>query len=330
MGRTNRDKKFLIRGITIFLVVVFLVSALMMFLEIWESKQGKFPESNVLEDTLSYNGSEYVQKKSVETFLVMGLDKYDGESTVDSYNNDKCADFIMLFVFDNDAKKFSTIHINRDTMASINVLGVAGNKVDTVTMQITLAHTYGNGKDVSCRNTAESVSGLLMGMKVNHYLSVTMDSVSVLNNLVGGVEVTVLDDFSDVDESLIKGSTVTLTGEQALMYVRSRSNLDDSTNVARMERQKQYINAFYQKFKSCMENDEQFIVDASMKVADYIISDRSITQLQEITKKINEYEYCGIVEIEGESKKGENYMEFYPDDESIKKLVVDLFYMPKN
>ena len=37
-----------------------------------------------------------------------------------------------------------------------------------------------------------------------------------------------------------------------------------------------------------------------------------------------------IIEIDGESKKGENYMEFYPDDESIKKLVVDLFYIPKN
>lgn len=328
MRKSNR--KLIIKGVTIALVVVFLVSALMICLEIWESNQGKFPEMSEEDRNVIYNGVEYVPKNEIDTFLVMGLDKFDGEAMSDSYNNDKCADFIMLFVFDNAEKKFSTIHINRDTMADVNILGVAGNRIDTVTKQITLAHTYGNGRDVSCRNTAESVSKLLNGVKVNHYISITMDAVSLLNDEVGGVEVTVLDDFTGIDSTLVKGEKVILSGEQALTYVRKRQGLEDSSNSARMERQQQYINAFYSKLLEAMERDDEFVSTAAKKISDYIVSDRSVTQLQEVVRKINEYEYLGINSLEGESVMGEKYIEFYPNNDFVDKLVVDLFYKPNN
>ena len=120
-------------------------------------------------------------KSDVETFLVMGLDKASGTASSDSYNNDKQADFLMLLVFDNATKKCSAIHINRDTMAEVDILGVAGEKIDTVKKQIALAHTYGNGKNVSCQNTADAVSRLLHDVKVNHYISLALDSVAIFN-----------------------------------------------------------------------------------------------------------------------------------------------------
>lgn len=329
MGKIIKNRSALLKGLIIVLVAVFLISALMMFLEIWEFKQGQFPETSFAEETLEYNGDEYVIKDNIETFLVLGLDKYESESGFDSYNNDKCADFLMLFVFDNNTKKCSAIQINRDTMASMNILGVAGEKIDTVTKQISLSHTYGNGKDVSCRNTANSVSSLLMGVKINHYISITMDAVPLLNDLVGGVEVTVLDDFSSVDKTMVEGANIVLSGEQALKYIRSRAGLDDSTNESRMSRQKQYMDCFYKQFQEKIKEDDKFIADASLKVSDYIVSDRSVTQLQEIAKKINNYEFLGIKTLEGETRMGEKYIEFYPNEDFVKKTVVDLFYKIK-
>ena len=44
---------------------------------------------------------------------------------------------------------------------------------------------------------------------------------------------------------------MTLQGEQALRYVRTRYGLEDSTNSTRMARQQQYINALYAKALSC-------------------------------------------------------------------------------
>ena len=49
-----------------------------------------------------------------------------------------------------------------------------------------------------------------------------MDGMALLNDYVGGVQVTVKDDFSQVDSSLIQGETITLTGEQALIFVLVR------------------------------------------------------------------------------------------------------------
>mgnify|MGYP000585160404 FL=1 len=68
-----------------------------------------------------------------------------------------------------------------------------------------------------------------------------MDAVPILNDLLGGVEVTVLDDFSGIDDTLIKGETVTLHGDHALTYVRERYGLEDSSNSTRMVRQRQYM-----------------------------------------------------------------------------------------
>ena len=298
-------------------------------LSYWEKNSGKFSEREVLEETVSYKGKEYVLNDNVETFLVLGLDKFDGDEKLESYNNNKQADFLMLFVFDNDSKKYTAIHINRDTMVDINVLGVAGNRVDTIKGQIALSHTYGNGKDLSCHNTADSVSSLLMGMKVNHYASLTLDSVAVVNDLVGGVEVEVLDDFTGIDESLVKGETVVLDGEQALKYVQSRQELDDSTNSTRMKRQQQYVNALYKAFNKCVEADDEFVVDASLAIADYMISDRSVTQLQALAEKFGEYEFLGIESLAGKSVLGEEFMEFYADEKTTKELVIKLFYVPE-
>ena len=78
-----------------------------------------------------------------------------------------------------------------------------------------------------------------------------------------------------------------------------------------------------------MESDGEFVIKATSQMADYIISDRTATQLQEIGKKLNKYKFCGFLEIEGESKKGKEFIEFYPKADSIDKLVIDLFYQIK-
>jgi anionic cell wall polymer biosynthesis LytR-Cps2A-Psr (LCP) family protein len=55
------------------------------------------------------------------------LDKYEGN---DSLNNGNQADFLMLFVFDNDTKKSTALQISRDTMVNVNRLDIGGNKID--------------------------------------------------------------------------------------------------------------------------------------------------------------------------------------------------------
>lgn len=329
MGKKRNDKRKLMRGLAVALLAVFLLTGAFLLLELWEKRQSIFPEQKTENTVYEYNGVEYVKNEGVESFLILGLDKFEDAINNDSYNNDQRADFLMLLVFDNSEKKFTAVHLNRDTMVNMNVLGVAGQKIGTVNKQLALAHTYGNGRDVSCRNTADAVSELLNGVKVNHYLSITMDAVPILNDLLGGVEVTVLDDFSGIDDTLIKGETVTLHGDHALTYVRERYGLEDSSNSTRMVRQRQYMTAVYDKAMLKIENDDNFVIEASSKLADYIVSDRSVNQLQEIAKKLSQYKFTEIETLEGESVVKDGLMEFRPDADSIDKIVFELFYKKK-
>ena len=329
--REMKTKNNYLKYIAITIVIVFLITVALLLVEVWERNRGRFSATDVEDGVVTYAGKEYVLKDNIETFLVLGLDKYHGATSADSHESGVQSDFLMLFVFDNESKQCTAININRDTMTSINKLGIGGTKIDTFTKQIALAYNYvaDDNDKVRCRNTKDSVEELLCGVKVNHYMSLTMDSVSVMNDLVGGVEVTVLDDFTGIDDTLIKGEKITLKGEQALRYIRTRYGLEDSTNSARIARQQQYINALYDKTMSCIESDDKFVIELVDTMDDYAVYDSSDKKMQTFIDRFVEYEFLGFKEIEGESKLGEEFVEFYPDEDSIWKLVIDLFYTAK-
>lgn len=79
-----------------------------------------------------------------------------------------------------------------------------------------------------------------MGESIDFYVAMNMDGISELNDLAGGVTVTLEDDFSSIDPAMTKGTTLTLHGDQAETFVRSRMTVGDGTNASRMERQSVY------------------------------------------------------------------------------------------
>ncbi len=332
MRGAKDSKKNALRYLIILLVAVFLVAAALLVINLWEQGWGLFPEQDgdKTPSVIHYNGQEYLLRDDVETILVMGLDKFDKSEDAEGYNNDQQADFLVLLVVDDANKTCSAIHINRDTMTPVNVLGVAGQKIDTQTMQIALSHAYGNGKEISCNNTADAVSHLLFGVKIDHYISLTMDAVALLNDMVGGVEVTVLDDFSGIDDTLVKGETVTLKGDQALTYVRARQGVGDGSNATRMERQRQYLHALFDQTRARIAADESFSADSLMELADYTVISDSISKMQKILDKMADYKLTEIRTINGKSVIGKNFMEFYPDEQSLKQEVVELLGKPKD
>lgn len=324
-------KSNLLKLIAVIFTAVFFITAVLFFIEFLDKKQN-VAHIQFDKGVATYKGKDYVLKQDIETLLVLGLDKYEGATSSDSQGKGVQADFLMLFVLDNASKQYTAIQINRDTMANVNKLGVGGGKIETVKKQIALAYNYvyDNSGKISCRNTSDAVEDLLLGVDVDHYVSLTLDSVKIINDLVGGVEVTMLDDFTSVDESMVKDQNITLTGDQALLYVRERYGLEDSTNNTRMKRQRQYINALYEKTMSCIKADENFAIDMIDKIADYTVYDSTDYRMKEYAEKFNNYEFLGIKEIAGESVKGDEFMEFYPDEDALLQLVIDMFYNPKN
>ena len=156
----------------------------------------------------------------------------------------------------------------------------------------------------------------------------TMDGVALLNDLVGGVTVEVLDDFSGVDNSLVQGETITLKGQQALTYVRSRGGLEDSSNLHRMERQRLYLSALQQQLKLASQQDSGFTLDALLQLNAYMVSDCTVNQLSDLGDSLAAYQVGDILTTPGDAQEGEEFMEFTVDEAALQQLVMDVFYEP--
>ena len=328
-----------LKGTAAILAAVLVLLAGMLLLQRWENTQDApvsslGPSSAVEADApvdgreiTYYNGTAYAKKEDLETVLLLGVDKFEGE-TPEGYLNNQQADFLLLLVMDKQNETCTPIQLNRDTMTQIRILGVTGEPAGTTTGQLALAHTYGSGEEDSCENTALAVSNLLYGMEIDHYVSLTMDGVALLNDLVGGVTVEVLDDFSGIDDSLMQGEIVTLKGQQALTYVRSRGGMEDSSNLHRMERQRQYLAALQQQLKAAVRQEDGFTLDALLQLNEYMVSDCTVDQLSDLGDSLAAYQVSDILTTPGDAQEGEEFMEFTVDEAALQQLVMDVFYEP--
>ena len=272
---------------------------------------------------LTYKGKNYRRRPELETYLFMGIDTMGAAVGVNSYAGGGQADVQIVAVLDNEARTWQALQLNRDSIVRVPVLGVGGDIVAYEDEQLALAHYYGNGREQSCENTVLAVSMLLGDQPIDGYMAVNMDAVGILTDLVGGVTLTVTSDFSAIDPSLVQGQTITLTGEQALTYVRSRANIDDETNLARMNRQRQYMTALEEKL---MQKDANFVVEAYDALADYMVTDIASGTAAEIGERMQDYTQLEVLTIDGENVVEGEHWAYYLDEDSLQETILQLFY----
>ncbi len=278
--------------------------------------------------TVKFNGEEYFPRQDVTVLMLMGIDERGEVKESGSYNNTGENDMVALAVFDELDKSYSVLVLNRDTMMDVHVLGLGGQDAGTIFGQLALAHTYGTGLEDSCENAVRTVSDFLYGMTVDYYVSMNMDAIAILNDAVGGVTVTVEDDFSKVDESIPMGE-ITLNGEQALSFVQTRKDVSDQLNISRMGRHEEYMENFVTAFNQKVKEDDTFILKTYEDVAPYIVSDCSVNSMSSMLNRYADYELREIVTPKGENVLTEKYMEFHVDKKALEELVMDMFYTKK-
>lgn len=274
-------------------------------------------------DRVFYKDKSYVRNNYLDTILLIGIDSLQ-ESAEKQYTQ---ADFIALLIIDNLDKSYRVLHINRDTVTEIVQLDDRDQKNGTYTAQIALSHTYGSTEEVKCINTMTAVRNLLYGISINHYLSLTMDAVPLINDSVGGVTLTLESDFPILGEEYLKGTQVTLQGEQALTFVRWRNNDETNSNLERMERQRQYMEALAEKYYNGTEN---MPLETLQSINDHLVSDYATTQIPRLFGLLKDYEYKGITVLKGEASKHGNYVEYHIDEDAAQATVIDLFYTESN
>lgn len=293
---------------------------------VWGDLNARYSDTPSIE----YSDTTWRLRSRLTTILVMGTDHRDtAASAAGDYRSGGQADFQVLLVVDDAAKTITPIQINRDTMTEITVLNLMGNVSGTRMGQICLAHGFGDGREWSCELAVDALSKYLRGTPIDHYLAMSMDGIAAFNDVLGGVEVTLDEDFSHIDPAMTKGATVTLRGPQAEHFVRGRMSVGDGTNVARLSRQRVYLDAAWEIAMKRLHQSSRFIIDMFDAVETWCVTDMNRGFLANLGNKAIEYEMRPIVQIAGESVTGKGgFMEFYADEASLMDVILTAFYAP--
>ncbi len=230
------------------------------------------------------------------------------------------SDTLVLMSMDKDTKQVRLLQISRDSMADIEIYDRDGERTGSQRMQISTQFAYGDGKKRSCQLTMNAVSNLLYEIPIHSYVAINIDGIAKITELMGGVTLTVPEDYTVIDPDFKKGATVTLQGKQAERYVRYRDTSVSGSNSARMERQEQFIEALIQQLEGKSVSWYQKIWSGA---EDDIITDITVDEMEKLAKfQMSDK----IYRVPGEVQSGERYDEFIIDSKKLKEIMLKLFY----
>jgi len=283
------------------------------------------------EGWVKYNDKIYEYNEDIMTFLIMGIDKNEEVKEVAEGTNGGQADALFLLVIDKTKEKIDIIGINRNTMADVDIYNESGDYVNTVKAQICTQHGFGNGVEESCEYQVSAVSKLMYQLPIHGYAAINMKAVSIINDTVGGVSLEVLNDVKRYGSEKIvfkQGDVVHLMGDDAYNYIHDRSAVDFGAADERLARQKQYLTLFMAQAKAAIKEDSGIVSKLYNDIKPYMVTSLTFDEIAYLAPVVAGYELDidGIRTLEGENVQGEVYEEFYPDEDKLYELLIDVFY----
>ena len=154
-----------------------------------------------------------------------------------------------------------------------------------------------------------------------------MDAVPLINDLVGGVTVTLENDIPALGKAYVKGAQINLKGKDALRFVRYRDTSLMDSNLSRMSNQRLYMNGFTSAAREAAGKDPDLAVKAFKLVTPFIHTDLTVDHVQRIVDDLLAYELLPFVTPDGEYdfKEGERFPGFYVDETSLWSCVQSTF-----
>ncbi len=284
-------------------------------------------------DWIDKYDNAYNFRDDVITILLMGID--DMSETTDLWNEDTVsnggnADMLGLVIMDTTTFDFSVLYIPRDTITDVIAMDAEGNYIDTLRSQICTSHSYGDGKELSCRLTADAVSNLLMGAPVDRYAALNQEALQTLNEIVGGVRITFDADYTDVHSTFFEGNTVTLNNWYFRRMIVYRDTANADAAYDRGMRIMSVMKALFNQLKEIISKDPTIALEIVSKLSAYLTTDLDIAEITYLARNIGQMDFYSdsIIKLPGYTVMGETYAEFHPDADWIHDFVVEKFCVP--
>lgn len=288
------------------------------------------------EGWVKYQGKIYAYNEDLLTFLFMGIDKNDEVvKEVAEGTNGGQADALFLLVLNPHTESIDVIGINRNCMTDIDVYNEEGAYVNTIIAQIAVQHGFGNGVEESCEYQMKAVRNLFYQIPIHGYCAINAKAVIPLTDMVGGVELTALEDvkrYGDKSGTVIleEGETKLLDGETAYSYVRFRDTKQFGSADMRLQRQKQYLAEMMNQVKAQTAKDLLLPVRMYSELASYMTTDVTVDEVAYLSSIAADYHFgqSNIYSLKGETVQGEEFEEFYVDETALYEMILNIFYEP--
>ena len=278
--------------------------------------------------TITWKDKEYQYNSLITTVLYAGLDSTDPLKASETYSNKARADSVSVVILDKKEKKMSILALNRDTMTEIRRYTRTGEDMGTYVSHLGYAYSYGDGGEVSCEDLKEAVEKLL-GISIDEYAVTNQSSITSINDLVGGVTVTVPnDDLAAMYPELKKGAVVTLDDSNVKDFLQHRDTAADFSNEGRIERQQAYVTAYVDLLKDRLASEPDQLWQEIGQMNDYLqtsITKNKYLSLARLLEKVS-FTDADYYRPTGKDSAGELHDEFYVDEDALRQLVIDLFY----
>lgn len=324
MIRRNRTRFILFGSFVLILGVIFALFFGFQDLE-QEEEESVVSQSEI--NTIEYDGKKYHYNNNLTNILFLGIDHDSKMEEYEAPRNSGQSDCIMILSLNKETKECQILQIPRDAMIEVDLYDMNGNYYNSVTRQIATQFAYGFGGKDSCWIVQKKVSKLLNDLRIDAYIGMDMASISMIVDAIGGVSITIPEDYTQIDLAFQKGATVVLDGNLAERYVRGRQTDVMFSNNQRMERQLQFIPAFIDSVKAKVGTNANYYEWFYPVVEDYVVTNMSESQINELS----EYRFIesNVQTLPGEGKMGRKYEEFYVDSEKMEKMLIETFYILK-
>ena len=278
---------------------------------------------------VTYKGKEYTFNTDMTSILCIGVDKY--ELGIEEGTGGQ-SDAIYLIALDTVTGKTKVIAVPRDIVTDIGIYSPEGEYLRTEKRQLCLAYAYGDGRKTSCLNTSTAVSRLFYQLPISSYFAVNLNAITSLNDAVGGVTVTMIDNsFYDTSHTFhYKGEVLTLYGDNALSYIRQRDVNYLSSSTDRLNRQVNYLKAVSSKALEQTKKDLTTPVDLYNIVAENSETNLTPSTITAFATSVvsNGISELDFVTVPGELVSGGTYAEYIVNEEALYELILDTYYTP--
>ncbi|MFG3008487.1 LCP family protein [Streptomyces calvus] len=186
--------------------------------------------------------------QGARNILLIGSDSRAGEENR-RYGRDpgtERSDTVILLHLSAGRRSATAVSIPRDLM--VNVPGCRRPDGSRSQPMFTLFNSaFEVGGSACTIRTVEKLTDI----RVDHHVVVDFAGFKDMVDAVDGVEVCLREPVDDEAAELkLPAGRVTLSGEQALGYVRARKSLGDGSDTSRMERQQRFLGALVNKVHS--------------------------------------------------------------------------------